>query len=348
MSNEIMPVPGASVAPFGHGRPGGLATSVNAGAVSVEQERAIAEARGQIQVAQMFPRDVASCRAEFMDECDSIEFATAAIYSIPQAGGKVSGPSIRFAEEVSRCYGHMEYGHRELSRGDGKSEIEVYAWDKQKNNRSIRQITVEHVRDTKDGARKLRDQRDIDNHIANVASKQVRGRILALVPKSFVEAGIARCKATVLGGGGVPLKQRVQRMTDAFMKLGVGAEILKKHLNHSLDTIDAEELVELQAIYNAIKGGEKISEHFTREEETPAADAAAATSAGLKAAAKKGAEAAVKDAAATPPAPAATPVAPPAPAAEKPAAPTPAVEPKPADKPASAPAQASEDEQDIF
>lgn len=33
--------------------------SVNAGAVSIEQERAIAEARGQIQLAKMFPRSIA-------------------------------------------------------------------------------------------------------------------------------------------------------------------------------------------------------------------------------------------------------------------------------------------------
>ena len=192
----------------------------------------------------------------------------------------------------------MEYGHRELSRSEGKSEIEVYAWDKQKNNMSKRQITVLHVLDTRDGPKKLRDQRDIDNKIANIASKQIRGRILALIPKSFVEAGIARCKATVAGGGGVPLKQRVTRMTDAFVKLGVTAEILKAHLGHSLDSVDADELVELTAIHNAIKSGDKIGDHFQREtvEEAPATS-------GLTATAKKGAEAA---AAATTTKPAAT------------------------------------------
>lgn len=285
MSNELTIEP----APFGPGQQParGMSLHANVAAVSIETERAIAEARGQIQVAQMFPRDVMTSRAEFMEECDNIEFATAAIYSVPQAGGKVSGPSIRFAEEGARCYGHMEYGHRELSRSDGKSEIEVYAWDKQKNNMSKRQITVLHVLDTREGPKKLRDQRDIDNKIANIASKQIRGRILALIPKSFVESGIARCKATIAGGGGVPLKQRVTRMTDAFVKLGVTADILKAHLGHSLDSVDADELVELTAIHNAIKGGDKIGDHFQRE----TVDEAPATS-GLAATAKKGTEAA--------------------------------------------------------
>lgn len=289
MSNELTTNIQNQAVPFGQPQRQGLALHVNAGAVSIESERAIAEARGQIQVAQMFPRDVASSRAEFMDECDNLEFAMAAIYSVPQAGGKVSGPSIRFAEECARCYGHMEYGHRELSRGATKSEVEVYAWDKQKNNRSIRQITVEHVLDTKDGPRKLRDQRDVDNKIANIASKQVRGRILALVPKSFVEAGLARCKATVAAGGGVSLKQRVERMTDAFTKLGVTAEILKKHLGHALDSVDGDELVDLTAIFNAIKGGDKIADHFEREdkEEAPASGLADTAAKGAAAAAQK-------------------------------------------------------------
>lgn len=38
--------------------------SVNAGAVSIEQERAIAEARGQIQLAKMFPRSIAEATTE--------------------------------------------------------------------------------------------------------------------------------------------------------------------------------------------------------------------------------------------------------------------------------------------
>uniref|UniRef100_A0AAU6W2C6 SsDNA binding protein n=1 Tax=Pseudomonas phage Touem01 TaxID=3138548 RepID=A0AAU6W2C6_9VIRU len=249
------------------GQSRGLSSNVNAGSVSIESERAVAEARGQIQIAQMFPRDVAAARAELMAECDSFEFASVASYAVPRAGGTVTGPSIRLAEAVASAYGHMEWGHRELSRGDGKSEVEVYAWDKQKNNRRIRQITVDHFRDTRNGPVPLRDSKDIDDKIANVASKQMRGAILALVPKSFTEAAIARCKTTLAGGGGVPLKERIAKMTDAFAKMGVTTEILKKHLGHTLDSINGDELTDLIAIYNAIKGGDKINDHFGNDED---------------------------------------------------------------------------------
>lgn len=274
-SQELLPHNESQVAPFGGNR--NMMSSVNAGSVSIEQERAIAEARGQIQVAQMFPRDVARARAELMDECDCIEFAQVAFYSVPRAGGSVTGPSIRLAEAAAGAYGHMIWGHRELSRSEDKSEVEVYAWDMQKNNKRIRQITVDHYRDTKNGRVRLRDEKEVQDKIANVASKQMRGCILALVSKSFVEAAVARCRQTLAGGGGVPLKQRVEKMIDAFAKLGVNADILTKHLGHSLDQTSGDELVDLLSTYNAIKGGDKIADHFGAAEQSEQGEQAAAS-----------------------------------------------------------------------
>lgn len=242
-----------------------LSTSINHGAVAIESERAIAEARGQMQLAKMFPRSVTAAITEFMDACRSLEFAKAAFYSVPNRG---SGPSIRFAEEAARCYGNFEYGHRELSRSDGKSEIEVYAWDKEKNNRSTRQITVMHVMDTRNGARALTDQADIDNKIANVASKQIRGRILALMPKHMIAAGIAECKKTLAGDNEKPLRDRVLAVVNAFAKYGITNAVLTRHLGHSVDDTTADELADLIGIGNALKEGAKASEYFQLSDDT--------------------------------------------------------------------------------
>lgn len=299
MSNELTVASQNQPAPFGPTSRALTPTgAINQGAVAIEQERAIAEARGQIQVAQMFPRDVAAARAELMDECDVFEFAQVAFYAVPRAGGTVTGPSIRMAEACASAYGHMEWGHRELSRGDGKSEVEVYAWDKQKNNRRLRQITVDHFRDTKNGPVRLRDSKDIDDKIANIASKQMRGAILALVPKSFVEAASARCKATLAGGGGVSLKQRIEKMTDAFAKLGVTADSLKKHLKKALSEINGDDIADLTAIYNAIKGGDRIADHFGVEDDEQPEQSD--TTKALAKTAQAAAAAAPADAAATP------------------------------------------------
>jgi len=238
---------------------------------------------------------------EFLDTCQSREFAGMAFYSVPNRG---SGPSIRFAEEAARCYGNFQYGHRELSRSEGKSEIEVYAWDMQNNNFRKRQITVLHVVDTKNGPKKLIDQADIDNRIANVASKQMRSCILALLPKHLVAAGQEACKRTLAGGGEKPIRERIAAMVQAFAKFGVTPTHLGEHLGHGVDDTTVDELAELMGIFNAIKEGAKPSEYF-RLEQTQAQPSATAQAVANRASAP------------TPPAPAAPAQ---APAAEPPAA----------------------------
>lgn len=292
MSQELITQPHQTApAPFGHQPRGSLPAAVNAGAVAIEQERAIAEAQGQLILAKKFPRDSNASYAELMEACKMLAFASTAFYSVPRAGGNVNGPSIRLAEEIARCYGNFQYGHRELSRTEGKSEVEVFAWDMEKNNRSIRQITVQHTMDTKDGPRKLRDQKDIDDKIANVASKQVRGRILALVPKWMVESAIEECRKTLAGGNDEPISVRVRKMTQAFAKFGVTADHLERHLGHKLDEVLADELVDLMGIFNSIREGVPASEFFgaseaQQEATSSTAEAIKAAAASLKVPAK--------------------------------------------------------------
>lgn len=246
---------------------------MNVGAVAIEQERAIAEAQGQLTLAKKFPRSMTGAMNEFLESCKSKEFADTAFYSVPNRG---SGPSIRFAEEAARCYGNFQYGHRELSRGDGKSEVEVYAWDMQNNNYSKRQITVMHVIDTKNGPKPCRDQAEIDNLIANKASKQMRGRILALLPKHIVAAGQAMCKKTIAGGGEKPLSERIIGMVQAFGRYGVNKAHIEAHLGHDIDNTTVDELADLIGIFNAIKEGGKASEYFPLGEAAESASAATA------------------------------------------------------------------------
>lgn len=234
-------------------------SGMNIGAIAIESERAIAEARGQIQLAKMFPRSNSEALRELIDACKNIEFAKSAFYSVPNRG---SGPSIRFAEEVARCYGNFEYGHRELSRSNGKSEIEVFAWDKEKNNVSKRQITIEHIRDTRQGSKPLRDQADIDNRIANVASKQMRGRILAIVPKALVEIGIAECRKTLAGNNSESISSKISQMVVEFGEFGVRPEHITQYLGHSVDDCSVDDLADLFGVFNALSQGAKVGDYF--------------------------------------------------------------------------------------
>jgi hypothetical protein len=140
-----------------------------------------------------------------------------------------------------------------------------YAWDMEKNNYNKRQITVMHVRDTRDGPKPLRDQADIDMKINNVASKQARGLILAMMPKWLVEDAVQECRKTLAGKNDEPIEARVRKMAQAFAKFGVTAERLEKHLGHKLDQVTLDELVDLTGIHNSLRDGTPASELFPLE-----------------------------------------------------------------------------------
>lgn len=240
------------------------ALNLNQGAVEIESQRAIAEAQGQLVLAKRFPRDMAQAYNDLMEACKSKEFAESAFYSVPNRG---SGPSIRLAEEVARCYQNFEYGHRELSRSEGKSEVEVYAWDKQLNNRSVRQIAIIHEIYTKNGIKKLTNPVDIDNLIANIASKQMRGRILALMPKHLVASAIEACKLTISGGNEKPLRDRITDLVTAFGRYGVTPKMLETYLDKKIDQLSSDDLIEFRGVFNALKDGAKVSDYFDTETE---------------------------------------------------------------------------------
>lgn len=239
------------------------ASQMNTSVVAIEQQRAIAEAEGQLTLAKKFPRNFSQAMEEILNSCSYIEFAEEAFYALPRGGQTVRGPSIRLAEEIARCYGNFQYGHRELARNDGESVVEVYAWDMERNNRSSRQITIPHIMDTRQGGKKLVGQKEIADYIANIASKQMRSRILALLPKPLVAAAIKRCEATLAGTGDQTIQQRLEKMQGMFIKYGVTVAMLETYLGHSLDKTTTDEITDLIAVYSAIKDGAGAKEFFT-------------------------------------------------------------------------------------
>lgn len=238
------------------------ASQMNTSVVAIEQQRAIAEAEGQLTLAKKFPRNFSQAMEEILNSCSYMDFAEEAFYALPRGGQTVRGPSIRLAEEIARCYGNFQYGHRELARNDGESVVEVYAWDMERNNRSSRQITIPHIMDTRQGGKKLVGQKEIADYIANIASKQMRSRILALLPKPLVAAAIKRCEATLAGTGDQTIQQRLEKMQGMFIKYGVTVAMLETYLGHPLDKTTTDEITDLIAVFTAIKDGAGAKEFF--------------------------------------------------------------------------------------
>lgn len=237
--------------------------NINQGTVAIEASRAIAEAQGKLVIAKRFPRNEVEAYAKAMEACQRPTMAAKAFYSFPRGGQTVAGPTIRFAEELARCWGNIDYGIKELSQDDGKSEMQAYAWDLETNAQSVQNFTNPHQREQGKKMVALTSQRDIYENNANMATRRLRSRILSILPSWFVEDAIEECKKTLAGHNDTPLIDRVKKMVVQFAKMGVTQEQIEKRLKRKIDTMNADDFTTFIGIYNAIKQGEsKIADWF--------------------------------------------------------------------------------------
>ena len=240
--------------------------NINQGTVAIEASRAIAEAQGKLVIAKRFPRDEVQAYNRVAQACQRKGIAEKAFYSYNRGGGTVSGPTIRFAEELARCWGNIDYGIKELSQDEGKSEMQAYAWDLETNAQSVQNFTNPHIREVGGKAKILTSQRDIYEINANMGARRLRSRILAILPTDLVDMAINECKKTLSGNNDEPLIDRVKKMIVAFGKLGVTQEQIENRLGRKADTMTIDDFTDYIGIYNAIKQGEsKISEWFEAE-----------------------------------------------------------------------------------
>lgn len=236
---------------------------INAGAVTIESSRAIAEAQGKLIIAKNFPRNEYEAYAKAIEACKRKSLAEKAIYSYPRGKETITGPSIRLAEELARCWGNIDFGIKELSQKEGESEMQAYCWDMETNTMSSQTFVVAHVRDTKYGAKKLTEQRDIYENNANMAGRRLRARILAVLPPDLVEKAVLECRKTLSGNNDTPISDRIKGMVIAFEKFGIKVDTIEKRLGRKIDSMTNEDITEYVGIYNSLKdGNSSLSEWF--------------------------------------------------------------------------------------
>lgn len=228
---------------------------INQGTVAVESSRAIAEAQGKLVIAKRFPRDPVAAFAAAMQACQRKGLAEKAFYSYPRGNETVTGPTIRFAEELARCWGNVDYGIKELSQDEGKSEMQAYAWDLETNTVSVQNFTNPHIREVGRQMKTLTSIRDIYENNANMAARRLRSRILAILPADLVDEAIKQCRQTLAGKSDEPLIDRVRKMVVAFEKIGVSRELIEGRLKRKIETMTADDFADYIGIYNGIKDG---------------------------------------------------------------------------------------------
>ena len=231
----------------------------------VEQSRAVAEVAAAVSTARQFPRNTSWAVEQMQMLCQRLAVAQRAFYSVPNRG---SGLSVHIARELSRIFGNVDYGVRELSRDDdkGESEMQAWAWDVETNVRSTRSFIVPHAKSTRGGRKELTDLNDIYLNNQNVAARAVRECIFSILPGWFLADAEQILRQTLERGDGKPIEQRRIDAIDMFKGIGVTEKQLTVRLGKEVGQWGPREVADLAKIWTSInQDGIPANEFFPEQ-----------------------------------------------------------------------------------
>lgn len=231
----------------------------------VEQTRAVAEVAAAVAVARDFPRSELDAAQQMHDLCKRLPIAQRAFYEVPNRG---AGLSVHIARELTRIWGNVDYGVRELRRDDteGISEMQAWAWDQQTNVRSTRSFLVPHQRMKGRDRQKLTDLGDIYLNNQNIGARAVRECIFSVLPGWFLTEAEHALKQTLQRGDGKPIEQQRSDAIDAFDALDVSQTQLERRLQAPAEKWTPNHMAQLQRVYATItQDGIPATEFFPEQ-----------------------------------------------------------------------------------
>lgn len=226
----------------------------NSGLIAVESSRAVQEVQASLIIAKRFPRDEISSQRKIMNACQRPGLAEVATYTYSRGGSEITGPSIRLAEAIAQYWGNIDFGWREIDRKVGTSTVQAYCWDKETNTRREMTFDVKHIRDTKQGGKILKDERDIYENNANMAARRMRACILAMIPGDIIEDAVNQCDQTLKTKIDVTPERRAA-MVKGFKAYGVTKAMIEARIQRLLDAITPTQFLSLGKIANSLRDG---------------------------------------------------------------------------------------------
>ena len=214
---------------------------------------AVAEIESQIATAKRYPRDIAVFKDELMSLATlDQETAEGCFYSVPRAGGTITGPSIRFAEIALSCYGNS-IAEANVIEDDGTFIYAMGQCRDLERNVAIR-MTVRRKITNKYGNRYTDD---MISTTANAACAiALRNAILKIVPAAFIKAAFDKVRATAAGDA-QSLSNRRAEVLVRLQKMGVEEErVLQAMKCRSVDDITTKQVAVLIGMGTAIHDGE--------------------------------------------------------------------------------------------
>jgi hypothetical protein len=170
---------------------------------------------------------------------------------------------------IARNWGNMDSGWREVGSEDNGNVvlIEAYCIDYQTNNSYSVKKSIRMQRSKKGGIiQHLSDERDRMEHVSSYASRYVRQCIASVIPVDIVEEAMIACDKTLSAKAGTPIAERIEKMADVFMSIGVTTKMIETRLRHKMETCSETELLELGRVYTTLKDDMgKMEDYFPVE-----------------------------------------------------------------------------------
>lgn len=248
-------------------------SSESAASAVAAQAKAAVEARYVIALRR--PRNWEQVRQTLLTECKRPAFANnkSAYYHKPIGQG-VEGLGIRFVEVALRCMTNVMIETTMIYEDELKEVHRVSVTDLEANLTYPMDIrvskTVERRKPNDDGTfisvRKnswgknvytvIGTDDDLLNKRGALISKAIRTLGLRIIPGDLCDEAEAIIKKIRLDDAARDPSEKSKRMVDAFGAIGVTASALTEYLGHPTANCTPKEIVEMQALYGAIKDGE--------------------------------------------------------------------------------------------
>lgn len=234
----------------------------NQGQIAQYQEsKELSEIKGKMFLARQFPRDPEWSLQSAMKECKRKELAEAAQYEFPKGDSVVKGPSIRLVEVLARHWGNITSGVDEIESKDGETTIKSYAWDLETNVSDSKTFTVKHERSVGRGdnrrIKKLTDERDIYEMVANKGARRKRACLLSVLPGWYVDTAVTACEETLRKSltEGKSMEEVISSIVSAFSEFDISPAQIEDKLGKPVESLSKNDVVKLRHLYSAIKDG---------------------------------------------------------------------------------------------
>lgn len=225
--------------------------------VEVEARAKMMEIVVKMQAANALPRDEVAIEAYLIEKAKDPVFAEKAVYAKPinkDATEFIYGKSTFLADAMVVCFPHVRVKEIEHGAVDGEDQIEVQAWDFQKDIERHGTQKVSRERWSKGGATYI--EKNPDKHhiyVRSCLSKLKRDIIFKVLDPGISERVYEACRHSLDQELIRQEKQKDKYFRDYAKKLEVTPDALLKFLGlEDIDKVKGPHLRRLHAIFSAI------------------------------------------------------------------------------------------------